>query len=261
MKVKIIDSTKVICCEGDYNYEEILETQKTNVEITYLKKLLVEVQDKNEILKENNFMLLQRIKETEQKTSNRNALPTNGPKNQISTKQTQEKLPNYEASDTIQIVNNTQVPPCSAQTSLTMPTSLSMPTSLAMPTSFSRPTSTEKTATYANKTRNSATNQIYNTRRVTNDYSTYSNKSTETVNNPNENMEERKNKQYVKTEENQGEQLAEHNRNVNEDEGYKTVNKKKPRRNAERQKKLIGNGERMRNSSATSPRPGYTSIE
>ncbi|KAG5880157.1 hypothetical protein JTB14_036915 [Gonioctena quinquepunctata] len=153
MKVKIIDSTKVICCEGDYNYEEILETQKTKVEITYLKKLLAEVQDKNEILEENNFMLQQRIEETEQKTTNRNALPTNGPKNQISTKQTQEKLPNYEASDTIQIVNNTQVPPCSAQTSFTMPTSLSMPTSLAMPTSFSMPTSTVKTATYANKTK------------------------------------------------------------------------------------------------------------
>ncbi|KAG5868970.1 hypothetical protein JTB14_001569 [Gonioctena quinquepunctata] len=40
MKVEIIDSTKVICCEGDYNYEEILETQKTKVEITYLKNFL-----------------------------------------------------------------------------------------------------------------------------------------------------------------------------------------------------------------------------
>ncbi|KAG5870498.1 hypothetical protein JTB14_033017 [Gonioctena quinquepunctata] len=52
-----------------------------------------------------------------------------------------------------------------------------------------------------------------------------------------------------------------HNRNVNEDEGYKTVNKKKPRRNAERQKKLIGNGEEDEEFLVHKPKAWHTSIE
>lgn len=68
-KIKtIIDDTKIVCCNSDLagseSYESKLfkiEKEKMNMEIEYLKKLLEEISEKNDILLQNNGLLIEKI--------------------------------------------------------------------------------------------------------------------------------------------------------------------------------------------------------
>lgn len=68
--LKVIDGNKIVCCAGTNEQRELKQSEdaKTNIfrmEIRYLQELLMETRDKNEILKLNNSLLLDRIRKME----------------------------------------------------------------------------------------------------------------------------------------------------------------------------------------------------
>lgn len=76
-KLQKIDDNKVICCEGvnPLSYNSNDQNVKFQMEINLLKKLLLEMEDKNTILKENNGLLLDKIKYLQEKKT---AVKTDG---------------------------------------------------------------------------------------------------------------------------------------------------------------------------------------
>ncbi|KAG5871277.1 hypothetical protein JTB14_037299 [Gonioctena quinquepunctata] len=64
-KITKIDDSKVICCDGT-GFVGLI-TQKFQNEITLLRKLIFELEEKSHILKENNGLLLERIAHFEAK--------------------------------------------------------------------------------------------------------------------------------------------------------------------------------------------------
>lgn len=61
-KLQKLDDYKVICCEGVKPLINTDQISKLQMENNLLKKLLLEMEDKNTILKENNGLLLDKIK-------------------------------------------------------------------------------------------------------------------------------------------------------------------------------------------------------
>ena len=63
LKIKKLDETKVICCELNPMEQKIIDInyKKLELELQLVKKLMAEMEDKNNILKENNRLLLEKI--------------------------------------------------------------------------------------------------------------------------------------------------------------------------------------------------------
>ncbi|KAG5860707.1 hypothetical protein JTB14_028196 [Gonioctena quinquepunctata] len=65
-ELKVFNGNKVVCCKSEVEFqnqvfEENAKIQQLDIEITYLKELLNEVRDKNNVLHSNNHLLLDKI--------------------------------------------------------------------------------------------------------------------------------------------------------------------------------------------------------
>lgn len=100
--IKIVSDTRVLCCSVDENAakgdqhvaDNISDTgdiELLKLQVNYLSRLLAESNDKNEVLKENNRLLLQRINFLESNQNMENPVVNNHPsRRQVSTLSTQK---------------------------------------------------------------------------------------------------------------------------------------------------------------------------